>query len=183
MATTQLDRIEAMLVTQGRKLDELLAIGRTNLIGELNTASNLDTLITAVAALNTATSQEATLLQTAVDGIGGISTALSGATTTIAAEGTKLDAIQKVIDDLRQTAGVPQSLLDQLASVQSQVGGVNTSLAYWSTAGRTTTTCVSVSAFGRFASSSRSRRATVITPDSSRSLGTSPASTRRYTSE
>jgi hypothetical protein len=43
-ATTQLDRIEAMLVTQGHKLDELLAIGRTTLIGELNMASNLDNL-------------------------------------------------------------------------------------------------------------------------------------------
>jgi hypothetical protein len=31
IAATQLDRIESMLVIQGRKLDELLAMGRTNL--------------------------------------------------------------------------------------------------------------------------------------------------------
>jgi hypothetical protein len=68
-------------------------------------ATNLDILIAAVSALNTATSQEAAQLQTVVDGIGGINTALSGATTTLAAEGAKLDAIQALIDNLRQTAG------------------------------------------------------------------------------
>jgi len=82
-----------------------------------------------VAALNTATSQEATLLQTAMDGIGGINTALGGATSTLTAEGAKLDAIQALNDNLRQTAGVPQSMLDSRAAVQGQVGGVNASLA------------------------------------------------------
>jgi hypothetical protein len=80
-------------------------------------------------ALNTATSQEAALLQTAIDGIGGINTALTGATATLSAEGAKLDTVQALIDNLRQSAGVPQSVLDSLAQVQGVVDGVNTSLA------------------------------------------------------
>jgi len=53
--TTQLDRIEAAQAALGRQLAELVTLVRINLTENLIMANNVDTLIAAVTALNTAT--------------------------------------------------------------------------------------------------------------------------------
>jgi hypothetical protein len=83
-----------------REQTQLLAALITK--GEL-IMSNLDSLNTALDALNTATSQEAALLQ---------------------ADTAKLDTIQALITDLANTAGVPQSVLDKATAIQAALAGV-----------------------------------------------------------
>jgi hypothetical protein len=65
--------------------------------------SNLDTANAALEAINAATSQEAVLLQANI---------------------AKLDAVQALITDLVNTAGVPQAFLDKAAQIQAALSGV-----------------------------------------------------------
>jgi uncharacterized protein (UPF0147 family) len=71
--------------------------------GQQIMATNLETLQAALDALNTTTTQEATLLQ---------------------ADTAKLDVIQTLITSILSTTGVPQSVLDQAAAIQAQLTGV-----------------------------------------------------------
>ncbi len=71
--------------------------------GQQIMATNLETLQAALDALNTTTTQEATLLQ---------------------ADTAKLDSIQALITSILSTTGVPQSVLDQAAAIQAQLTGV-----------------------------------------------------------
>lgn len=60
-----------------------------------------------MAALNSATSQDAALLQTAVDGIGGIDTALADGTATLGTRGAPSSSDPVAGRHLRTTAGIP----------------------------------------------------------------------------
>lgn len=77
-------------------------------------ANDVATLSAAVAALNTATSAEAALL--------------TGLVATINGDDAKLDAVQAKLDALRNSPGIPQSVMDQLAAISTTVGGVSDSL-------------------------------------------------------
>jgi hypothetical protein len=73
--------------------------------GERIMALDLQTLQNALAQLNAATSQEATLLL---------------------AQNSKLDAVQATINNIIATPGLPQSVLDQVAQIQTTVAGMQT---------------------------------------------------------
>lgn len=100
---TQLDRIEAAIASLAADVAGVRSLVQNSITREIQMATNLDTLTAALAAVNTATSQEAALL---------------------AADTAKLDAIQALITSLVNTAGVPQSVLDTAAQIQAAITGV-----------------------------------------------------------
>src|SRR5262245_54431243 len=95
------------------KVTEVLTLTRTTPQETLNMITNLDVLQAAADQLNTATSQEAALLQ-----------ALSA---TINSEDAKLDLVQARLDQLIADANpaIPQSVLDELAAINATVSGVS----------------------------------------------------------
>ncbi len=101
--TTALDRIEHKLDLLLSRQTELLQLTRTTLTEALAMASNQEQLQAAVDQLNTTTSQEAALL---------------------IANAAKLDTIGTLITDLVNTEGVPQSILDKAAAIQSALNDV-----------------------------------------------------------
>jgi len=98
MAAPNLSDVMALLATieleQRQQTAKLTALE----YGTQLMANNLDTLQTALEALNAATSQEAAL---------------------ITAQNAKLDKVQSLITDLVSTAGVPQEVLDKAAAIQT----------------------------------------------------------------
>lgn len=103
MAEPKLSDVVARLVRMELELREQTALLVALVNGERIIMTNLDTLTAALDQLNTTTSQEATLLQ---------------------ADTAKLDAIQALITDIVQTAGVPQSVLDKATQIQAALSGV-----------------------------------------------------------
>lgn len=101
-----LTRLRSIELVQQELLDrgaEQSALLRRLLQGQHQMANNLDTLNTALDALNAATTQEAALLQ---------------------ADGAKLDAVQALITSIANTAGVPQSVIDKVTQAQTALSGV-----------------------------------------------------------
>lgn len=101
-----LTRLRSVELLQQEQLDQgaqQSALLQRVLQGQHQMANNLDTLNAALDALNTATSQEASLLQ---------------------ADGAKLDAIQALITSIVNTAGVPQSVIDKATQIQTALTGV-----------------------------------------------------------
>lgn len=114
---TQADRIEAAVSGLASDFAATRATLQTILTREITMANTQDTnqqiLQAALDAINTTTSQEATLL--------------SQATAQLQADGGKMDAIQTLITSILSTTGVPQSVLDQAAAIQQALGAVATS--------------------------------------------------------
>lgn len=114
---TQLDRIEAAVASLAGDIAGVRALVQNTIAREIQMATSLDTLNAALDAVNTATSQEATLLAADTATLAQIQTAQ-------AADGPKFDAIQALITSLLNTAGIPQSVLDKASAAQAAVAGL-----------------------------------------------------------
>lgn len=114
---TQLDRIEAALAGLTADVAAVRSLVLNVINREIQMAANLDTLTAALDAVNAATSQEAALLAADTATLAQIQAAQ-------AAAGPKLDAIQALITDLANTAGIPQSVLDKAAAAQLAVSAL-----------------------------------------------------------
>ena len=106
MAEPTLDAIMAKLAVIELEQRQQTALLTALVTGDELIMTNLDTLTNTLAAIDTAPSQEAALLQ---------------------ADTVKLDAISSLISDIVQTTGVPQSVLDKAAQIQEALSGVVTS--------------------------------------------------------
>jgi hypothetical protein len=102
---TQLDRIEAAQASLAADIAGLRSLLLNIVTREIQIMSNQDIMKAALDAVATATSQEAALLT---------------------ANLPKLDKIQALITDLVNTAGVPQSMIDQAAAIQAAIADVVT---------------------------------------------------------
>jgi len=96
-----LEKLAAILL----RLNHHTALLGAIITGDRIMALDIQTLTNAIAQLNTATSEEATLLL---------------------AQNAKLDAVTALIANIIATPGVPQSVLDQVAQIQTTVAGMQT---------------------------------------------------------
>lgn len=99
----KLVEIEAEQHNQRQREREQTALLRQLVEGQQFMATNLDTLTAALDQINTATTQEAQLLQ---------------------ADTAKLDAIQALVNTILSTAGVPQAVLDKATQIQTALADV-----------------------------------------------------------
>lgn len=116
-APTQLDRIEAAQAELAADIAALRSLLQNIVTREIQIMSNQDVLKAALDAVNAATSQEAALLATDT-------AILAQIQATQASNGPKLDTIQALILDLLNTAGIPQSILDQAMAAQAAVAAL-----------------------------------------------------------
>jgi len=101
---TQLDRIEAAQADLAADMAAVRSLLQTIVTKEIQIMSNQDAMKAALDAVNTATSQEAALLLTL---------------------NPKLDAVQALITNLVNTAGVPQSLIDEANAILPGLQGIS----------------------------------------------------------
>lgn len=111
---TQLDRIEAAIASLAGDVAAVRSLVQNIITREIQMATSLETVTAALAAVNTATSQEAALLAADTATLAQIQAAQTAA-------GPKLDAIQALITSLVNTAGIPQSLVDAANAAQTAV--------------------------------------------------------------
>lgn len=114
MATSQLDRIELAIASLAADVAAVRSLQQQILAKEIEVANNQQVLEAALDALNTATSQEAAL-QAADNAL------LTQIAAAQAADQPRLDTIQALINDLVNTAGIPQSIVDKATAAQTAV--------------------------------------------------------------